>query len=852
LAALVIGVPVALIAFVGWPLPRRWPDWSAVAQTLSGDELPDAVVLKTLAVFVWLGWAQFAAGVAAEARAVLRGRTARRVPLTGAAQPIARVLVAATLLSLAGRPVAGAAPARPSLGDAVAVVAPAPSPSTPARATAPTVVVGPGDTLWGITARHLGDGRRYPEVFEANAGRLQRDGHRLSDPDVIRPGWSFTLPAPAPADEPDPVTRAGSDPPAPAPASNPPTTAPSHAVSPDAAGHSGPAVGGDGQDATDDELRGGLPLGVPLPSGSLVAGSLATGAAAALALARLRRRHHRLPGTPAPGIAYQAPPGEALAARLAALARRADPDACDDAQEQFLSDEPCGSSTAALPVGERAGSPLTLDPVAAGLLTVRGPGAPDALRAMVATALLGARRNRPHVLATGTVWETLFPGVAPVDGVRVITDPAEALAYLWAELLGRARRIELAGADDFASYPHDDEDLPVLLVLTDDPGAPGWPPRGTGAASGTAAVALDRAGQSGTEGAYLDIGEDGTITSASPGHLAGGRAYRLRADEAADLFGATAAALDDVAPEAAAPAEAEPAERFDPPQAADAPLVAVRMFGRYTIRVGGQEPLRGLRERAKEFLALLLLHPEGVSLGGAVEAMWPDADAQRGQGRLNTARGNLRAVVRDLAGDPGLAVVERVGGDRYRVQVGLFDVDLWRFQRALEDVRRAVDENAALAALTEAADAVTGELLPGVYYEWVEPAREDLRRRAVDALARLADLRHERGDLSGAAEALDQGVGIDPYAEELYRRLMSLDAARGLDPRRVFRRLQDRLGEIDVDPDPATLRLLADLATAAPVPASPPPAMATAALAASATPGEKDGATPTRGGGTHA
>jgi len=82
----------------------------------------------------------------------------------------------------------------------------------------------------------------------------------------------------------------------------------------------------------------------------------------------------------------------------------------------------------------------------------------------------------------------------------------------------------------------------------------------------------------------------------------------------------------------------------------------------------------------------------------------------------------------------------------------------------------------ASAALAQAGEAYGGALLDGVAYGWVEGPREDTRRWAVDALARLAELRQAADDLPGAVEALERAIIADPVAEELYRRLMRLQA----------------------------------------------------------------------------
>jgi DNA-binding SARP family transcriptional activator len=70
-------------------------------------------------------------------------------------------------------------------------------------------------------------------------------------------------------------------------------------------------------------------------------------------------------------------------------------------------------------------------------------------------------------------------------------------------------------------------------------------------------------------------------------------------------------------------------------------------------------------------------------------------------------------------------------------------------------------------------------LLDGAPYAWVEIPRQDTRRRAVDASARLAELRQGAGDLEGALAALEQAVAADPVAEELSRRVMRLERELG-------------------------------------------------------------------------
>jgi hypothetical protein len=50
------------------------------------------------------------------------------------------------------------------------------------------------ESLWEIAENHLGDGRRYREIFELNKDRPQPDGSKLTIASLIRPGWTLRMP----------------------------------------------------------------------------------------------------------------------------------------------------------------------------------------------------------------------------------------------------------------------------------------------------------------------------------------------------------------------------------------------------------------------------------------------------------------------------------------------------------------------------------------------------------------------------------------------------------------------------------------------------------------------------------
>jgi nucleoid-associated protein YgaU/DNA-binding SARP family transcriptional activator len=71
------------------------------------------------------------------------------------------------------------------------------APDTRSSATK-DIVVEEGDTLAEIAADELGDPAKYPEIFRASQDIEQPGGARLTDPNVILPGWTVQVPRATP------------------------------------------------------------------------------------------------------------------------------------------------------------------------------------------------------------------------------------------------------------------------------------------------------------------------------------------------------------------------------------------------------------------------------------------------------------------------------------------------------------------------------------------------------------------------------------------------------------------------------------------------------------------------------
>ncbi len=608
---------------------------------------------------------------------------------------------------------------------------------------------------------------------------------------------------------------------------------------------------------------------VRLPSGSVVGGSFVAGVLSAVALGRLRRRHAYRYRPPEPGRHLGPDPLRPTLRRLAS-ARCRDVDPGDvpvgDAEESAVPvmAPPPGVSLLAdddpehrerpdlVEVGTRDGHPVVMALSELGGVTLAGSHASQVAAAWVASLMVRAGPRAAEVVMTRPALDELFglgalPG--PVPGLRVVDRAEAVLASLERMVLSRTRQLIEDDVPDVVAYRQANpwEPVPMVLAVIDEvPGADAGRWAATVAAGPRLGFAVFTCDPHAAMPARLVMGADRVVSTAVPDELAarliGAELFGLRADEAADVVatlaeteerpdstdddtiaGTTASEvtawplpvswLDDAPIEASTPlrdvpaSDALPIEPPEPPTPPETAPVRVTVFGPYEIAVDGEVVSKGLRSVAKELLAWLCLRPEGASVEAAVEALWPDTERSQVHKQFWQAATNLRTRL-GTADDPDTKVLVQ-SGDVYRLDPAALVCDLWVFQDALGVAARAEDDRVARAALRRAVDAYRGELLAGIDYLWVEPVRQDLHRRALDAHLRLADLEDRLGNPDAADATLHRAIDINRYAEEPYRRLMVLQAERGrLDAiAHTWRLLQDRLDEIDVDPEPATVRL---------------------------------------------
>lgn len=237
-------------------------------------------------------------------------------------------------------------------------------------------------------------------------------------------------------------------------------------------------------------------------------------------------------------------------------------------------------------------------------------------------------------------------------------------------------------------------------------------------------------------------------------------------------------------------------------------MLRVRLLGELALEVDGGPLAPPSGHPARALLAWFALHPGMHSRARLAGTLWPDVLDESARTSL---RGALAALRRSLGSTGRAALVTT------REEVGLAP-EVWVDARAFE-------EFAAGGRLEEALELCRGELLPGLYDDWADEAREEHRARWAAALGAAADLAEERGDLELAVRRTREQARVDPLAEEAHRALIRRldtagDRAAALT---AYARLRERLRrELGIAPSRETRALVERLRSDAVAAARPP------------------------------
>jgi DNA-binding response OmpR family regulator len=219
---------------------------------------------------------------------------------------------------------------------------------------------------------------------------------------------------------------------------------------------------------------------------------------------------------------------------------------------------------------------------------------------------------------------------------------------------------------------------------------------------------------------------------------------------------------------------------------------------------------------AKTIFKLLFTHlgkryPKDI----LVEELWPETDPDVASNRLRVAVHELRKALGSRGRkEKGITYVAQQEGSYYLDTTALCWSDTEAFKEFLQQGRAAgVQDNLdeALHAYQRAEALYQADYLrDDPFLEWTVATREQLREAHLTMLGEAARIHALRGSPEQAAGFCRKIVRIEPWREEVYRRLMEylVAAGRPHEALRAFEECRRALrAEVEADPSPETMRL---------------------------------------------
>jgi DNA-binding SARP family transcriptional activator len=252
-------------------------------------------------------------------------------------------------------------------------------------------------------------------------------------------------------------------------------------------------------------------------------------------------------------------------------------------------------------------------------------------------------------------------------------------------------------------------------------------------------------------------------------------------------------------------------------------MIEIRLLGEQLVATGAQPGRRRPSSRSAGLLAYLVLHAGiGEARPHLAGNFWPDSTESQ-------ARTNLRRELHELRvalGDCPSLVIEPTTLTWCDTPACRVDVRVFYAEREAAFAARSRDDGDEFLRHADAAIAeYRGELMPGVYDDWLLDHRDRVRRECVDLCDLAAAGRRVSGDHGRAIEIARRRIHLEPLEELGYRLLMEIQAESGdrAAAMGTYHRCAAMLEqELGVSPDPETTRGLERLLERGDTPVRPP------------------------------
>jgi predicted ATPase/DNA-binding SARP family transcriptional activator len=255
--------------------------------------------------------------------------------------------------------------------------------------------------------------------------------------------------------------------------------------------------------------------------------------------------------------------------------------------------------------------------------------------------------------------------------------------------------------------------------------------------------------------------------------------------------------------------------------------LSISLLGPFQLRRGDMGDISLAYDKVRALLAYLAIeHDRPHRREALAELLWPEQDERAARHSLSQALFSLRQSVDDRDTPDSLLLLTRDTVQINRAGDYWLDADAFtatldaaeHVQQRREHGNRPARLSRACARLAEqAVDLYRGPFLDGIaitdsvaFDEWLLVTREQLQQRMTRALGHLVEYHEWRGDLERACDDARRLIGLDPWREDVYRRLMRMLAASGkrAEALEQFERCRQALKELDLEPEDETIDLV--------------------------------------------
>jgi LuxR family maltose regulon positive regulatory protein len=235
--------------------------------------------------------------------------------------------------------------------------------------------------------------------------------------------------------------------------------------------------------------------------------------------------------------------------------------------------------------------------------------------------------------------------------------------------------------------------------------------------------------------------------------------------------------------------------------------IKIYTLGRFEIQRDGEaiEFSRKARKKPLDLLkALLALGGKGVGEAAIIDIVWPEAEGDAAHHSFEVNLQRLRSIL-------GYPQALQLRDGRLTLDGRQCWVDLWVFERLLNQAKNARESDRASHAAQKAMEIYAGHFLAGETDEpWILSLRERLRAKFLENIKWLGRRHEQAGRWQDALDCYQRGLDVDNLGEELYRRAMECHLRLGQKSEAVsvYLRCRQTLSlELGITPSPETEKL---------------------------------------------